>query len=538
MGCSARQEQQQEVVRNYLALSREFEENQLYRKARETLNLALEKFPDNPFVLSRVVNFYLRLDMQEKALEVVNRLIAEHGPLGFPYYLKGKILESRGELRKAIGLYRSALTHSKKDLYVLLRLIPLLIQDDKGAEALELLHSYEEIFDRPHLFAEFQAEALLSLGEQATAFNKLRAALQENPGNRRLLIRYLRLSILTGAKPPRDVYEILRLSVPRLARLEQQELVNLTLDFFLDKEKYAEALRLLERECENEAASFHWRKKKALILLASDPGPEVLKSAQDIFLENPTDGELQRALQEYFRLEGISEQWKRWVREALKRHSDRLDLFRYFCSLQPGEDVLSICELNVNEFLDQVRKLTLPEGDLHNGTYEKLPNYALEAFIIQVAVENRVPSPERVWAIIDAGCREKGQIPPFQLEDLEAAYPVWLYALNVYFLFKWHHPQDVKILPELLETDSVACILQIQGVNVEIDLTQVLQPENPRLKPLIKARHGFRWRWPAFAAGASVKVHGIPFCPAEKFPAIAEELYSRLPNVSQPQAAE
>lgn len=49
---------QQEVARNYLALSREFQESQLYRKAEDTLRVALGKLPHHPYVLARLASLY------------------------------------------------------------------------------------------------------------------------------------------------------------------------------------------------------------------------------------------------------------------------------------------------------------------------------------------------------------------------------------------------------------------------------------------------------------------------------------------------
>ena len=93
-----------EVARNYLALSREFQELQLFGKAEETLLLALEKMPDHPSVMTRLANLYLKLDMPEKALTVTDRLMKVHPDLPLPFYLAGRIQEEIGERRRAIDL--------------------------------------------------------------------------------------------------------------------------------------------------------------------------------------------------------------------------------------------------------------------------------------------------------------------------------------------------------------------------------------------------------------------------------------------------
>ena len=133
---------QTEVARNYLALSREFQEQQYYGKAEQTLLLALDKLPNHPFILSRLSNLYMKLDMPHKALKSVQRLIKHHTESSFSYFLRARIHESNGDLLEAIKDYERALNNSAKDLYTLNRLLPLLIENGKPEEALVMIRSF------------------------------------------------------------------------------------------------------------------------------------------------------------------------------------------------------------------------------------------------------------------------------------------------------------------------------------------------------------------------------------------------------------
>ena len=66
------------------------------------------------------------------------------------------------------------------------------------------------------------------------------------PADKSLLISYLKLSIQTSKKSPREVYHILELSLPNLMPLTEDELDALELDNYIHKEAYADALLKME----------------------------------------------------------------------------------------------------------------------------------------------------------------------------------------------------------------------------------------------------------------------------------------------------
>ena len=396
-----------DVARNYLALSREFHESQLYHKAEDTLRVALEKLPYHPFLLARLCNHYLKLDMPEKALLVSNILIKHHKDLPFSYFLRGKIYESRNEQKKALKDYARALTHTQKDLYVLSPLIQLLMHFGHIEKALEIIENYQAILNNPFLFSQIQAETLLALGDVPSAFIKLRDILLCDPNDKNLLKHYLRLSSQISKKTPRDIYELLRLAVPQLARLDEEDLFEFEADYYRQREQFEYALQKINAMLEARPESFRWRKKRAFLKLEMGFVEDSVEEFRILFLQDSTDMEVRKALENYFIMQDQLDTWKHLVQQVLKMHANQIELFDYLCRIGNDKNWLSICELDFESFMHQVEKTNIAHSDITDVTCEKLPAYALEIFVSQIAIHNRIPNPMELWGIISSERQKK-----------------------------------------------------------------------------------------------------------------------------------
>ena len=522
-----------EVARNYLALSKEFQDLQLYRKAEKTLLLALEKLPNHPFLLTRLTNLYLKLDMPEKALNMTNRLIKFHPQLSFPYFLRGKIFEEMAESRKAMYDYEKALTESKKDVHVLSRLIGLMIKHGRVEEALALIRDYQAILQQPFLFAELQAEAYLQLGKNAAAFNKMRDALLNDPGNKRFLKRYLQLSNQNGKRPPEEVYQILKSSVPHLVDLEEEDILELDADYLTCNEQYQEAVEKISIILQKDAENYGWRKKRAFLKLEMGAIEESMEEFRALFLQDSTDLETREVLENYFMVHDQLHHWKHLVQQVLRDNPRQIELFTYLRSIGRKEDWMAICELNFQQFMEQVERLNLVNSDIKDSTHEKLPAYALEIFSSQIAIHNYIPNPADLWAVIYNERKKKRQVPPFQVEDLEAAYPVWVFVLHLYFLFKTHSSYWPTFIPGLFQNEQVAACLTVNDTPVQIDISQLLNGENKRLKELIKSESGYCWRWRnPEGLEPEIMLHEMRFFSPGQFKKILKELEESLTEVA------
>lgn len=513
-----------EVARNYLALSREFQEVQLFGKAEETLHLALERIPDHPFLLARLANLYLNLDMPEKALDSVDQLIRAHGHLRFPYFLRGRILERTGRIKRAVAEYQRALFSSEKDLCVLHRLVPLFIQQGREWEALDLIDRYQRRLDRPHLFAREKAEALLGVGKPAAAFNTLREALLQHPDDRDLLTSYLRLSIRISKKSPRDVYGLLNLSMPRLTRLPEEELLDLDLDYAVHHHRFDDAMDRLDAILERYPDSYRWARRRAMLRLEMGAVEESIGEFRDLFMRRPADEGVRNVLENYFIVTSRADAWKPLLQEALRASDDPVGAFTAMRPFGAAQDWLDMCELDYDGFIRNLTALPLPGADLADPTFAGLPLYALEIFIGHLAVHNRIPDPETLWSAVYRERQKKQQVPPFQLEDLEAAYPVWLFGLHIYFLCRRKGMAGCAFLPALFQSDRVAASLEVNGTTVQIDLSMLLKANRRPLKSVIKADRGFRWRWPESIATGEQAVNRLALFSPEQFARATVEL--------------
>lgn len=520
-----------DVARNYLALSREFHESQLYRKAEDTLRVALEKLPNHPFLLARLCNLYIKLDMPEKALFISNLLIKHHSELPFPYYLRGKIHEIRDDLKKAMKDYERALTYTKKDLYVLSRLIHLLMQYNRIDDALDLIENYQETLNNPFLFKEMQASALMESGNIPSAFNKLRDVLVCDPNNKELLKHYLQLASQISKKTPRDIYELLKLSVPGLVNVSEEDLYEYETDYYRHRDQFEYALQKINAMLDMHSESFRWRKKRAFLKLEMGFFEDSVEELRTLFLQNSRDIEVRKALENYFIMQEQLDNWKHLVQQVLKMNSNQIELFNYMVRIGNDKSWLSICELDFESFMHQVEQTNIANSDITDVTFEKLPYYALEIFISQLAIHNKIPDPAELWDIIDAERQKKNQVPPFQIEDLEAAYPVWIFALHIYSLFKYYGEYPASFYPRKFQSDHVAVTLMIDETPVEIDITHMLNSESQWLKPMVKTNKGYRWRLPKLEEDPEIMLHEMRFYSAEQLKLIKSELYENLTTV-------
>ena len=519
---------QQEVARNYLALSREFQDSQLYRKAEDTLLVALDKLPHHPFVLARLASLYLKLDMQDKALETLNRLVKHHGNLSFPYFLRGRLHETLNDFPRAVQDYEWALQETSRDVYILHRLIPLLMKDGQVDKALHLIRAYQVKLDKPFLFAEHQAEALLQLGNNAAAFNKMRDALLNRPGSKHLLMRYLTLTNQSGKKKPEEVYQILQLSVPGLAPLHERDMTELQVQYLTQHENLSEALAKLEIVLQETPEDFHWRKKAAFLKLQMGLLEESVEEFRILFLQDSTDLEIRNVLENYFIVNGNLDNWKQLVQQVLQRHSNQIELFNYLRSIGKKKDWLAICELDYPAFMNELEQLNLACSDVQDVTFEKLPAYALEIFISQVAIHNQIPDPAALWTLIHSERQKKNQVPPFHPEDLEAAYTVWVFDLHLYFLFKSYSDFDLSFNPREFQNEQTLVTIDFEDKPVYVDISQLILGENRRLKQVVKSDHGLRWRWAPGEAEPEIMLHEIRFFTEAQFKTALETLQTAI----------
>ncbi len=528
MGKSSHLTTDEHLIGNYLDLFNEFDGLQLYQKAEATLQLALEKAPNHPDILQQLANLYLKLDIPERALSVANKLVRRHPMLSSGYQLRGEIWENLGDLRKAMKDYERALSHSKSDIPLVHRLLEIKLHYGQSHQALELIGIYKDLVDKPFIFTADEAEAHFQSGNVAVAFMKLREALSKNIDDPELLLQYLRFAIHHGKRPPREVLEVLKNTLPGLKGLEEKDLIKLETDFYRLQHQPEVALKLVESLLADGQEVYQWEKIRAFIKLEMGYVDESVAAFRELFSQNPLDVEVRSVLENYFIMQEQLDQWKRLVQRVLKDHPEQVALFRYLRTIAYNRDWLAICELTFEGFMSQLEKLNLSSTNINDVTYAKLPGYAFEIFIGQIAIHNYIPEVSEVWNLILQEREKKQQVPPFQLEDLQAVYPVWLFVLHIYFLFKQYAQYPFVFKPRRFQMERVAGILNIEETPVEIDISLLMESKNRRVKPIVKVSKGYRWRWRSDIVSPEITLHDMQFFSAAQFQIILQDIQSCL----------
>lgn len=511
-----------EQVQNYLALAREFQEKHLYQKAEDTLLMGLEKLPNHPFLLTRLANFYIKTDRTENALNTLNRLIKNHKDFLFSYYLRGKIHEEQKEYQKAISDYKKALTQTDNDFLILSRLIPLLIQNKHAEQALELISQYRELLNDAQLFPEMEAEALVESNKKVEAFNKMRSILLKYPENKNLLKTYLHLSIQAGKKSPFELYDLLNKTVPKLSVLSDEELTDAQIDYLIHQKNYKEADGKIFEMILKHPERFHWRKKNILLKKEMGSLNEIVDELEVIFLYNPRDARISSIFDDYFFESNQVEQWKKVIRKAKKIISYNGKFYTHLRDVGIRYNLLSKSQIDHNRFIEHLENLELRKMGLDKGTYKILPYYALETFIIQLSIEDKILTPDELWDIIYKERMSEDKEIPFQIEDLHLAYPVWLFALQFYFLFKTYSNYNCHFKPLLFQKHQIALIAEANNFLIQLDISPLLEGDSKKLKLQVNEEENLCWYWPKEEA-AERNVRGIPIYSESQFQKVLQE---------------
>lgn len=519
----------QEIVRNYLALAREFRRQNLLHKAEQTYLVALEKVPNHPFLLTGLANLYIQMNMLDESKKILNRLIKHHPEQSLAYFLRGKIYQLQRKNRFAIQNYQKALRGSKKDLFTLYKLVPLLIESGKPKQALEYIYRYRELFRDANLFSRWEAEARHKMGESDSAVKILENQLKSNPGDKKLLQRYLYVSMAGSGVHPVEAFRALKQQIPELPSLEEKELLNLEIEFQIKMKQYDKALDLIELLLQREPGDSFWRKRRAFLYREMGREDESIRELTELFLENPGDPYIRSTLENYFQQNNRLREWKQLLGQALQQHPEHGELFGFLRRVSLKKDWLETNKWQYPEFIHAVEKLSLRQADIYDPTFRKLPLYVLENFIQQIHLTHMLLSPEDLYAYLEKKRQHSGHGLPFEIADLDAAYPAWLFGLQFYFLFKTYSRYDYAYIPALFQRHQIAVILTVSGIQVFVECGYLLNRNKPfRLKEFVKKRDGYHWRWPESPAPAR-RVQGIPFYSENQFLDITDRLKQQLP---------
>jgi len=483
-------------IRYYLALSREFQQQQLYVKAEESLQIALKISPDNPTILVALAKLNLAMGEEDKALRILNRVIRAHPQFRPAYFLRGRIYRKKKLLKRALADFEKALGRSSFDRYVLHHVIPLLFRLGRMETALQQLNRLSSLEGSTAWVAEWESRILIGLGQKEKGLKRLRQALEKYPDNKRLLWLYIREASRYESRPVIMVIEKLKKEIPNLAPLSVEDVERIEFQRSLEQVKNPIELKILKKIVDQGKADRFLTKKYAFLLFRYGEPDEGAQLLTKLFLENPEDFIIRRKLESYFREKHQLDRWSTILKQALKRHPYCKSLFGYLRRAALGKDWLNLCDLDYSSFREQVEKLPSTPYFILDGTYKKLPYYAIEHFVTYLNITDVILSPQDLWNVIQSKRQSNSKTIPFQIEDLQAAYPVWILAIGIYWLFRTHTSWSTFFVPAQFVRQDVAATVNIEDQPVYISLRQILRSTHRLLKIVVRRNRGWEFRWP------------------------------------------
>ncbi|MFQ5584312.1 MAG: hypothetical protein ACE5GL_07755, partial [Calditrichia bacterium] len=355
-------------------------------------------------------------------------------------------------------------------------------------------------------------------------------ALVETPINKRLLKRYLQLSIHGSNKNPLILYRILRETIPNLAGLNDDDLLELELDYLLSRHKLQEAVDKINRRLRLFPANFYWRKKRIIIQKMLGNLNQIVDELKILFLYNPQDTQIAELLSDFLIKNNDFAQWKKIVLMTRKINLNNGSLNGYLRNIVFQQNWLAHSSLDFNSFVQSLANLKLNNHDLRDTTYKKLPGFMLESLILHICTEDKIPQPAVLWDVLVKDYSAEMKSVPFREKDLQAVYPVWLYALQFYFLFKSFTRYRCFFNPGMFQNEMIPLAVEMDNGEIYFDLSAVLNPEGRSRKALVKKDSTWFWRWPITIQPRGI-VNGVPVYSAAQFKRNVSEMNSLLNEV-------
>ncbi|GAB4370802.1 MAG: hypothetical protein Kow0042_13230 [Calditrichia bacterium] len=469
-------------ISHYLFLAREFKTQFLLHKAAQTLEQALKEYPDNPQLMIALAHIYFEMGSQFEARQIILKLVRSGSKNGHVYFLLGRIAASRGKVTLANRNFYLALKKGVSPILVLKKYIPYLLQQGKANLSMELLRSIHPRYQREPWFVLLLTNILLQMHKKVQALQILRLALKNLP-HPEVLLNYIRLKFKVDNQDPLIIYQLLKKECPETPTLSEQTLHDLHLDYLIFRGRIQEAENTLLSDLNMKPQKMHWMKRLMELKQIQNNSEEYEKWAITYLIGNPDDFQTMREVEKFYISQFRLPDWLSLLRKIFHRHPTNLRFFQYLRFFFQNRNWLQSNTLTSGEFFGLVENMNFHSPDIKNTDWKCLPSTIFEYLCLNLNFTNELLKPDALYSRLFALQDQSAKLLPFDLTDLDAAHPIWIFALHFYYLFKTVLPTPVSFNPDLFRHYGISVILKFPAQSIALDISPLLginteYPEN------------------------------------------------------------
>jgi len=482
-------------LRNYLLLVREFRTQQLWDKAVQTLEQALEEFSENPVLIIVLADTYFKMGSQVHAQQTLRELVRVAPENGYLNYLIARSAARSGKTELADRYYRSALRKGTARKLVLQSYISFLLKQKNAERALQELEMYKRRLQYQGWFTLLLADVLVAAGKKVQALRLLNRAMKRS-FRKDVFLRYLQIKYLVDEQEPLVTYHFLRKQMPRLPDLEEADLRELHIKYLIHRQNWKEAEKSIISYIHLTPDKLHWTRRLLDLKEATGYWDEFEEIAVKYFLGNPSDFDVAHRLEQFLINRFRLPDWFELLRKTFVRHPVDPAFFRYLRLFYQKRDWLQNSHLSLESYLAQVAVLQVEAPDNRISRWQKIPRYVLEYLVFYLNFTNRLLSPEELFGKIVQVQDGNPRLLPFDENDLKQVYPQWVFAIHFYFVFKKAVQVRLMFHPDLFHQYGVGVVLKFPRQLLAIDVSPLLRHNSDFGQEWFKLVNMKILRWP------------------------------------------
>ena len=512
-------------LKNYLLLAREFKTQQLWDKAVQTLQQALTDFPGHPYLLMSLTDIYIKMGSLLRAQQSLQQLLKNSSNHGYADYLLASLAFRSGKYQKAKKYYQKALNQNLPLKPVLKGYLSLLIQHKQAGEALKIIEPYKRKLRNETWFVLLWIEALLKIGKKVQALRILNNRLKERI-DRELFLKYLEIKYLVDDQDPLITYRLLTKQFTDLPELSERELRNLKVDYLVHRKKFNIAEKTIQEYINLSSQKLYWTRQMIRLRELEGDRKGFLAEAVPYFLGNPADLNLALKLEKAFINSFRLADWYNILQNAFFRHPTNPALFRYLRLFYQKRNWLQNCMLTFPLFVEQVESLKLKSVFTVDSSWRRIPQYAFEYFCFTLNFTGKILQPEELYSSLVELQGKNPKLLPFDRGELEGVYPLWIFALHLYFLMKSVSQIPMLFNPDFFYQYGIDLFLKLPRHTVAVDISPLINFTPDYSQDWFKNAGIKILRWPSGFSPAHT-VSGIPLFRAQEISSILNMIKSQ-----------
>ncbi len=290
-----------------------------YQQAREILEDALEKYPDNNFLKTSLADLFIKDNKQQDAENLIEEVLKDDPENYQALLCKGNLAYKKREYEKALEFFQQAYTIEEKP-YIASRIIYSYFKLEKYQKALNYCQQWLERTEDDSRFLKLKALIHDKMGKSEDASSLYEDYLQKKDDDDFAYKQKLKLKLKD--KSPDEAIKELRQLLRLSSKKDKAELYTLLAEKLEENDEYQEAVQEYKKALELNPGDEYILKNLGFSLVKMEKRKESLKYLKQACRQDPSD---------YYVCSSLEASFKR-----LNRHQEGIEFFKEVIKENPG----------------------------------------------------------------------------------------------------------------------------------------------------------------------------------------------------------